>query len=70
MLTMLLKGTGFGFLPRSVAQPYLDKQELVELPCECQAPVTSYYAHCLTEKREDIRVKLGLQLLGVPLDVV
>ncbi|MFE5317587.1 LysR family transcriptional regulator [Paenibacillus sp. NPDC056579] len=65
LLTMLLKGAGFGFLPRSVAQPYLDKEELVELPCEYKAPVTAYYAHYLTEQRDHISVKLGLQLLGV-----
>lgn len=65
MLDMLLLGAGFGFLPRSIAQPYLDQQRLFQLQCELDMPITRAYALYLTENTEDIRVWLGLEMLGV-----
>ncbi|GLX67192.1 LysR family transcriptional regulator [Paenibacillus glycanilyticus] len=63
MLTILLQGAGFGFLPRSVAQPYLDSQTLFELPCAFDIPSIRAYAAYLTDLRDHDSVKLGLKLL-------
>lgn len=65
MLDMLLLRAGFGFLPRSIAQPYLDQQKLFQLQCELDTPIIKAYALYLTENAEDIRVRLGLEMLGV-----
>ncbi|MFD5018390.1 LysR family transcriptional regulator [Paenibacillus sp. NPDC058367] len=65
MLDMLLLGAGFGFLPRSIAQPYLDQQKLFQLQCALDTPIIKAYALYLTENAEDIRVRLGLEMLGV-----
>ncbi|AJY76947.1 LysR family transcriptional regulator [Paenibacillus beijingensis] len=65
MLTMLLQGAGFGFLPRSIAQPFLDSKKLFELRSEMNTPITRAFALYLTENREHISVKLGLKLLGI-----
>ncbi|MGO4695839.1 LysR family transcriptional regulator [Paenibacillus sp. 2TAB26] len=67
MLTLLLQGAGFGFLPRSIAQPFLDDHRLYELRCELPFPVTRAYALYLTDNRDHPSVKLALQLLDVPL---
>ncbi|MFC5452825.1 LysR family transcriptional regulator [Paenibacillus aestuarii] len=64
-LTLLLQGAGFGFLPRSIAQPYLDELRLFALRCEHSFPVTQAYALYLTEHRDHPSVKLGLQILGL-----
>jgi DNA-binding transcriptional LysR family regulator len=68
MLTMLLQGAGFGFLPRFIAQPYLDSQKLFKLQCEINTPITRAYALYLTENRNDTSVKLGLKMLNINLD--
>ncbi|AZN39186.1 LysR family transcriptional regulator [Paenibacillus albus] len=65
MLTMLLQGTGFGFLPISIAQPYLDEKQLFRLPCEFETPTIRAYAQYLTEQQEHLTVRLGLELLGM-----
>jgi DNA-binding transcriptional LysR family regulator len=65
MLDMLLQGAGFGFLPRSIAQPYLEQQKLFQLQCAFDTPIIKAYALYLNENAEDIRVRLGLEMLGV-----
>ncbi|REE81521.1 DNA-binding transcriptional LysR family regulator [Paenibacillus taihuensis] len=64
MLTMLLQGAGFGFMPLSIAQPYLDAQRLFRLPCAFETPTITAYAQYLAEQREHRTVQLGLELLG------
>ncbi|MUT64661.1 LysR family transcriptional regulator [Paenibacillus sp. NEAU-GSW1] len=68
MLTMLLQGSVFGFLPRSVAQPFLDERKLFELHYDVRPPTVRLYASYLTEKCEHDSVKLGLDLLGLSLN--
>ncbi|MBH5318976.1 LysR family transcriptional regulator [Paenibacillus sp. GSMTC-2017] len=65
MLTMILHGEGFGFLPRTIAQSFLDTQQLYELRCEVPFPITKAYGLYLTENRDHPNVQLGLKLLGV-----
>ncbi|QHW34073.1 LysR family transcriptional regulator [Paenibacillus rhizovicinus] len=65
MLTLLLQGTGFGFMPRSIVQPYLADGRLVRLPAEFELPVMTAYALYLTEQCDQISVRLGLRLLGI-----
>lgn len=65
MLTILLQGEGFGFLPRSIAQPYLDSQRLFELPCAFGLPSIRAYATYLTDRQQHSNVLLGLKLLGL-----
>lgn len=65
MLTMLLQGAGFGFMPLSIAQPYLEAQQLFRLSCEFETPTVKAYAQHLTEQQENPAVLLGLALLGV-----
>ncbi|QGQ99278.1 LysR family transcriptional regulator [Paenibacillus psychroresistens] len=67
MLTMLLQGAGFGFLPRFIAQPYLDSQKLFELQSEFNTPITKAYALYLTKNQDHPNVKLSLKMLGVEL---
>ncbi|EFM09474.1 transcriptional regulator, LysR family [Paenibacillus curdlanolyticus YK9] len=63
MLTMLLQGAGYGFLPRSIAQPYLDSRQLFQLSCAFQIPTMTASAVYLTESQEQASVQLGLALL-------
>jgi len=65
MLTMLLQGSVFGFLPRSVAQPFLDARKLFRLQSDIQIPTTRLYACYLTENSDHASVRLGLDILGV-----
>ncbi|MBT2292734.1 LysR family transcriptional regulator [Paenibacillus albidus] len=65
MLSILLRGSNFGFLPRYIAQPYLDRQELFELRCAFRPPAMKAYALYLTENRGQVHVQLGLQMLGI-----
>lgn len=65
MLTMLMQGDVFGFLPKSVAQPFLETQKLFLLHNDVPAPVLRVYASYLSEKSEHASVKLGLRMLGV-----
>ncbi|MGO4108664.1 LysR family transcriptional regulator [Paenibacillus sp. YAF4_2] len=65
MLTMLLQGAGFGFLPRSIAQPYLDSRALFELTCAFEIPSIKAYALYLTDQHDHKSVQLGLKLLGL-----
>ncbi|RUS47318.1 LysR family transcriptional regulator [Cohnella sp. AR92] len=65
LLTLLLQGSVFGFLPRSIAQPYLDDRRLFRLPLEEPPPPVKAYASYLTEKRDHASVRLGLRLLGI-----
>jgi DNA-binding transcriptional LysR family regulator len=67
MLTMLLQGAGFGFLPRFIAQPFLDSQTLFELQSEMDTPITKAYALYLTKNHDHSNVKLGLKMLGIDL---
>ncbi|CAH1195082.1 Hca operon transcriptional activator HcaR [Paenibacillus allorhizoplanae] len=64
MVAMLLQGAGFGFLPRSIAQPFLDSQQLIQLECDFDTPTICAKAVYLTENREHASVKLGLEMLG------
>jgi DNA-binding transcriptional LysR family regulator len=66
MLTLLLQGSVFGFLPRSVAQPFLDAHKLFRPQYDIQTPIIRVYASYLTEKSEDASVRLGLNMLGIP----
>ncbi|SFE88577.1 DNA-binding transcriptional regulator, LysR family [Paenibacillus catalpae] len=65
MLTILLQGEGFGFLPRSIAQPHLDSHSLFELPCAFDMPSIRAYATYLTDQQHQGSVQLGLKLLGL-----
>lgn len=65
MLTMLLQGSVFGFLPRSIAQPLLDSRKLHQLSYGAPAPTLRLYASYLTENSGHPSVKLGLDLLGL-----
>lgn len=65
MLTMLLQGAGFGFMPRSIARPYLDDGRLVRLRAAFEPPALTAYALYLTERRDVAAVQLGLRLLGI-----
>ncbi|MNR42118.1 hypothetical protein D3C85_1605970 [compost metagenome] len=65
MLTQLLQGDSMGFLPRSIAQPYLDSQKLYELRFSHEFPVTRAYVLYLTKNRDTAHVKLSLELLGL-----
>ncbi len=65
MLTILLQGDRFGFLPRAIAQPYLDSQTLFELSCAVKAPPIRAYATYLTDQRQSISVMLALRMLGL-----
>ncbi|MEF2965690.1 LysR family transcriptional regulator [Paenibacillus sp. M1] len=67
MLTMLLQERIFGFMPRSVVQPYLDNGLLFEADSDIHPPAVSVYASYLTEKQEQPSVRFGLQLLGIQL---
>jgi hypothetical protein len=67
MLTMLLQGAVFGFLPRFIAQPFLDSQKLFELQSEINTPITKAYALYLTKNFDQPNVKLGLKMLGIDL---
>jgi len=65
LLTMLQQGEVFGFLPRSVAQPFLDARKLFIARTEFQIPIVKGYASYLTEKSDLPGVRLGLRLLGI-----
>ncbi|MCM3782574.1 LysR family transcriptional regulator [Neobacillus mesonae] len=65
MLTLLLQGAGFGFLPRIVAEPYINSGHLYQLPSEFTIPSSKLYVLYLTENQADPRVQLGLKMLGV-----
>ncbi|MFC4775737.1 LysR family transcriptional regulator [Paenibacillus sp. GCM10023252] len=66
LLTILLQGTGFGFLPRSIVQEHLDTHRLYVLRCEVPFPVMTAYALYLTENQDQPNVKLALQILDIP----
>jgi len=65
MLTMLLQGSVFGFLPQSVAQPFLDAQKLFRVQLDIQTPTIRLYACYLTENGGHACVRQGLNMLGV-----
>ncbi|MCM3631263.1 LysR family transcriptional regulator [Paenibacillus glycanilyticus] len=65
MLTVLLQNNAFGFLPRSIAQPYLDTHRLVELPCAFEIPSIKAYALYLTDQQNNPSVQHGRKLLGL-----
>ncbi|TVX92367.1 LysR family transcriptional regulator [Paenibacillus agilis] len=65
MLTMLLSNSVFGFLPKSIADPYLQSYKLYQVPLSVESPIIKGYACYLTEKREQSHVRLALELLGV-----
>ncbi|MCR8843618.1 LysR family transcriptional regulator [Paenibacillus sp. SC116] len=65
MLTMLLSNSVFGFLPKSIADPYLQTNKIYQIPLSVESPVIKGYACYLTEKREQSQVRLALELLGV-----
>ncbi|MFX3632856.1 MAG: LysR family transcriptional regulator [Candidatus Pristimantibacillus sp.] len=64
MLTMLLSNSVFGFLPKSIADPYLQSKRLYRIPLRVKSPIIKGYACYLTEKREQIHVRMALELLG------
>ncbi|MEK5059071.1 LysR family transcriptional regulator [Paenibacillus sp. FSL H7-0326] len=65
MLTMLLQGGGFGYLPRAIADPYIQTGQLYELPTEFTVPPSKVYAVYLTDNQDDPRIELGLEMLGI-----
>ncbi|WP_028594269.1 LysR family transcriptional regulator [Paenibacillus assamensis] len=65
MLTMLLNQSVFGFLPRSIADPFLQSNKLYQIPLSVELPILKGYACYLTENREQSHVRLALELLGV-----
>ncbi|TDF92583.1 LysR family transcriptional regulator [Paenibacillus piri] len=64
MLTMLLSNAVFGFLPKSIADPYLQSNRLHRIPLPVESPIIKGYACYLTEKREQLHVRMALELLG------
>jgi DNA-binding transcriptional LysR family regulator len=64
MLTMLLSNSVFGFLPKSIADPYLQSNRLYRIPLPVESPIIKGYACYLTEKREQLHVRMALELLG------
>ncbi|WP_337100388.1 hypothetical protein [Paenibacillus sp. YIM B09110] len=65
MLTILLQGSVFGFLPKSIAQPFLDARKLFVLRNDFATLTLRLYASYLTDKANDTSVKSALELLGV-----
>jgi len=65
MLTMLLSNSVFGFLPKSMADPYLQSNRLYQIPLPVELPIIKGYACFLTEKCEQPHIRLALELLGV-----
>ncbi|UHA75459.1 LysR family transcriptional regulator [Paenibacillus sp. 481] len=65
MLAMLLSNSVFGFLPKSMADPYLQSNRLYQIPLPVELPLIKGYACYLTEKREQPHIQLALELLGV-----
>ncbi|MBD0384477.1 LysR family transcriptional regulator [Paenibacillus sedimenti] len=67
ILKMLLQGGTFGFLTKSVAQPFIDEQKLFIIQSDFQIEIPKFqvYASFLAEKIEHASVRLGLNMLGV-----
>ncbi|MFW5438439.1 LysR family transcriptional regulator [Paenibacillus apiarius] len=64
MLTMLLSNSVFGFLPKSIADPYLQSNRLYRIPLPVESPIIKGYACYLTEKHKQLHVQMALELLG------
>lgn len=64
MLTLLLSRSVFGFLPKSIADPYLQSNQLFQIPLPIESPIIKGFACYLTEKRDQLQVKMALELLG------
>lgn len=69
MLTILLQGSCFGFLPHSIAQPFLAAGQLHICRSEFAPLKIKAYALYLTEQRDHPSVKLGMELLGAATDI-
>jgi DNA-binding transcriptional LysR family regulator len=65
MLTMLLEGSVFGFLPYSLAAPHLSAGRLHEVPLPAESPAIKGYACYMIEKRQQPTIRLALEMLGV-----
>lgn len=67
MLSMLLSGEVFGFLPKSIAASYLNSNRLHQITLPVEPPTVQGYACYLTDQREQLRVRMALELLGADL---
>jgi DNA-binding transcriptional LysR family regulator len=65
MLRLLLEGYGFGFMFRSIVQPYLDKGELavMESPFSTPPPTGKVHVIYLSSRKNHPNTRLGFDLL-------
>jgi DNA-binding transcriptional LysR family regulator len=60
MLTMLLSNSVFGFLPKSIADPYLQSNMLYRIPLPFESPIIKGCACYMTEKRQQHRLPIRI----------